>query len=117
MQIQSQADIERLMIERNVSFVFRPSVAELPDGTWVARYPAADWSVMGCCSEEARQRLHAEQLSRMRGANHSDWKVEAVVRHFAEGPVTGVYELDNAVADSVIEAGTQEALDAAVGLP
>jgi len=117
MKIESQADIERLMVERNISFVFRPSVDKQPDGTWVARYPCADWSVTGRHSDEARQRLHAEQFSRMREPDHSDWKVEAVCQHFAEGPVNGVYELDNDIADRVIDAGTQAALDAAVGPP
>ncbi|WP_442931917.1 hypothetical protein [Mycobacterium sp. 050134] len=112
--IESQADIERLMVERNISFVFRLSVTEQPDGTWVARYPGSDWSVVGRGSDEARQRLHAEQLARMRDPNLSDWKVDAVRRHFAGGPVDGLYELDNAFADRVIEVGTQAALDAAL---
>ncbi|UQB93086.1 MULTISPECIES: hypothetical protein [Mycobacterium] len=117
MNVETQADIERLMVERKISFVFRPCITERPDGTWVARYPAADWSVTGRDADEARQRLHAEQLARIRDPNRSDWKVDAVRRHFAEGPLDGVYELDNAVADRVIEAGTQAALNAAVGSP
>lgn len=111
MRIETQADVERVMLERNVSFVFRPCITEQPDGSWNACYPGAQWSVSGRDADEARNRLHAEELTRMRDPNHSDWKVEAVRRHLNEGPIEGVYELDNATADRVVDEGTQAALD------
>lgn len=114
MNVETQADIERLMVERKISFVFRPCITEQSDGTWVARYPAADWSVTGRDVDEARECLRAEQLTRMRDPSYSDWKIEAVRQHFAAGPVDGVYELDNDIADCVVDTGTQAALDAAV---
>lgn len=113
-KIENQADVERIMAERNISFVFRPSITAQPDGTWIARYPGADWSVSGRDADEARRRLHAEELTRMRDPNHSEWKVNAVRRHLTEGPIDGVYELDNETADQVINAGTQAALDAEI---
>ncbi|EUA36335.1 hypothetical protein I549_1923 [Mycobacterium avium subsp. avium 2285 (R)] len=114
MKIETQADVERLMAERNISFVFRPSITAQPDGTWIARYPGADWSVSGRDAEEARRALHAEELTRMRDPNNADWKVEAVRRHLTEGPIDGVYQLDNETADRVIDDGTQAALDAEI---
>lgn len=53
MNVETQADIERLMVERKISFVFRPCITEQPDGTWVALYPAADWSVIGRDADDA----------------------------------------------------------------
>lgn len=114
MNVETQADIERLMIERNVSFVFKPSVTEQPDGTWIARYPGAQWSVRGSDAQQARQRLHDEQLARMRDPAACDWKIEAVRQHFSEGPVEGVYALDNDITDRVLDVGTPGALEAAV---
>lgn len=114
MRVESQADIERVMVERKVSFVFRPSVTEQSDGTWVARYPGADWSVSGRDADEARQRLHAEQLSRMGDSTYTDWKIEAVRQYLEDGPIDGVYALDNHTVDRVVETGTRAALDAAV---
>ncbi|OBJ92997.1 hypothetical protein [Mycobacterium sp. 1245852.3] len=115
MNIETQADIERLMIERNISLVFKPSVTEQPDGTWVALYPGAQWSVSGRDAQQARQRLHDEQLARMRDPATLDWKIEAVRRHFSEdGPVEGVYALDNDITDHVLDVGTPAALGAAV---
>ncbi|EUA65509.1 hypothetical protein I553_10806 [Mycobacterium xenopi 4042] len=87
-KIENQADVERIMAERNISFVFRPSITAQPDGTWIARYPGADWSVSGRDADEARRRLHAEELTRMRDPNHSEWKVNAVRRHLTEGRST-----------------------------
>ncbi|EUA17379.1 hypothetical protein I552_0580 [Mycobacterium xenopi 3993] len=42
--------------------------------------------------------------------------MEAVRRHLTEGPIDGVYELDNETADRVIDDGTQAALDAEIAL-
>ncbi|CQD24577.1 hypothetical protein BN1232_06270 [Mycobacterium lentiflavum] len=114
MNVETQADIERVMVQRNVSFVFRPSVTEQADGNWIARYPGADWSVSGRDADEARQRLHAEQLSRMGDSTHADWKIEAVRQYLENGPIDGVYALDNDTVDRVVDAGTPAALDAAV---
>ncbi|EUA17378.1 hypothetical protein I552_0579 [Mycobacterium xenopi 3993] len=58
MKIETQADVERLMAERNISFVFRPSITEQPDGTWIACYPGADWSVSA-----ATPKRHAERCT------------------------------------------------------
>src|SRR5258708_32829173 len=107
MKVETPADIERLMVERNISLVFGPSVTVQPDGSWAACYQAADLSVRGHDADEARQRLYAEQLTRMRDPNHSDWKVEAVLRHLADVPIDGDYEGNNGVADQLIDAGTQ----------
>lgn len=111
MKIETQADVERVMAERNISFVFRPVITEQPDGTCNARYPGATWSATGSDPDEARRQLRAEELARIQDPANADWKVEAVRRHLAEGPIDGVYELDNQTADQVIDAGTLEALD------
>lgn len=111
MRIETQADVERVMMDRNMSFVFRPCITEQPGGSWNAFYPGAGWSVSGRDADEARSRLRAEEFTRMRDPNHADWKVEAVRRHLTEGPIEGVYELDNATADRVVDEGTQAALD------
>lgn len=114
MDIETQADIERLMVERNVSFVFRAVVTEQPDGTWVARYPGAQWSVRGRDAQHVRQLLLDEQIARMRDPSERDWKIAAVRQHFSQGPIDGVYVLDNNTVDHVLDAGTSDALDAAL---
>lgn len=114
MIVETQADIERVMVERNISFVFKPSVTEQPDGSWIARYPGADWSVSGGDAAEARQRLHAEELARMGDSTHADWKIEAVRQYLEKGHLEGVYALDNGTVDQVVDAGTSAALDAAL---
>jgi hypothetical protein len=43
MTIETQADVERIMLDRGVSFVFQPVLTEQPGGGWIAHYPAADW--------------------------------------------------------------------------
>jgi hypothetical protein len=50
----------------------------------------------------------------MRNPNNSEWKVEAVRRYFAEGPIDGVYVLDKETTDHVINAETPEALDSEI---
>lgn len=114
MDVETQADIERVMVERNVSFVFKPCIIEQPDGSWLARYPGADWSVSGGDETAARQRLRAEQLARMGDSTHVDWKIQAVRQYLENGHADGVYVLDNDTVDQVIDAGTSAALDAAV---
>jgi hypothetical protein len=112
--IETQADVERLMIERNVSFVFDPLLTEQPDRTWVARYPGTDWSVIGHSSDDARARLRAEELNRMTNPGASSWKINAVRQHVEHGPIAGVYELDNDAADRIIQDGTPAALAAEI---
>ncbi|WP_168710598.1 hypothetical protein [Mycobacterium intracellulare] len=114
MEIETQADIERLMVERNVSFVFKPAVTEQSDGTWVARYPGADWSVSGKDADQARQRLHDAQLAQMGDPDRRDWKITAVRQYLSHGPGEGVYALDNDITDRVLDDGTPAALDAAL---
>ena len=69
--------------------------------------PATRAPIGQSSADEARRRLHAEQLTRMRDPNYSDWKVQAIRQHFAEGPIDGVYELDNVVADRVVDDGSR----------
>lgn len=114
MKIESQTDVERVMAERDISFVFRPLMTEQPDGSYVARYPGADWSVTGPDSDQARTRLRDEELARIGDPTTADWKINAVRLHLSEGPIDGVYELSNETADRVIDAGTPAALDAEI---
>lgn len=114
MTIETQADVERLMIERNVSFVFEPLLTEQPDRRWVARYPGTDWSVTGHSSDDARGRLRSEELNRMTSSEASSWKINAVRQHIEHGPIAGVYELDNDTADRIIQGGTPAALAAEI---
>jgi hypothetical protein len=39
-----------------------------------------------------------------------------VRQHIEHGPIPGVYELDNAAADRAIDAGTTEAMNAAIAI-
>jgi hypothetical protein len=112
--IRTQADVERIMVERNVSFVFDPLISQQPDGAWLARYPGADWSVTADNADEARAQLRVEELRRMSDPEASSWKINAVRLHVEHGPVDGVYELDNTAADRAIQAGTPAALDAEI---
>jgi len=112
--ITTQADVERIMIERNVTFVFKPLITEQPDGTWTARYPGADWSVTGDTEADARAQLRAEELRIIDTPAATDWKINAVREHFENGPVPGVHVLDNAAADRALAAGTPEAMSAEI---
>lgn len=110
--INTQADVERIMVDRNVSFHFQPLLTEQPDSTWTARYPGADWSVTATSEADARAQLRAEELRRIDTPDASAWKISAVRQHIDHGPIPGVYELDNAAADRAIQAGTAEAMNA-----
>lgn len=112
MAIETQEDIERIMLERNVAFHFETLLTEQPEGSWVARYPGADWSVTGSDKEQAGQRLRAEILQRIGTPDAHKWKINAVRRHIENGPIVGVYEIPNADFDRAVEVGTTEALDA-----
>jgi hypothetical protein len=112
--INTQADVERIMVDRNVSFVFQPLLTEQSDGTWVGRYPGADWSVTATSEHDARAQLRAEELRRVNTPDASRWKVNAVRQHIEHGPIAGVYELDNTAADRAIQAGTPEAMAAEI---
>ncbi|WP_293003779.1 hypothetical protein [Mycobacterium sp.] len=114
MTITTQADVERIMIDRDISFHFQPLVAEQEDGSWTAAYPGADWNVTGATADEARAQLRAEELQRIGTAEAASWKVNAVRQHIEQGPIPGVYELDNAAADDAIAAGTTAAMNAAI---
>jgi hypothetical protein len=113
MAIETQADVERIMLVRDISFVFQP-VVEQRDGGWVARYPAADWHATGDTAGQARARLREQELQRMGTPAATEWKIAAVRQHVEDGPIPGVYELDNAAAGRAIDAGTTEAMNAAL---
>jgi hypothetical protein len=53
-----------LMIERGVAFTFRPHVGQLDDGSWRARYPAADWSATRVSRAHAIANLADAALNR-----------------------------------------------------
>lgn len=113
MAIETQEDVERIMLERDVAFHFDPLLTEQPDGSWVARYPGADWSVTGSDKEQAGQRLRAEILQRIGTPDAHKWKINAVRHHIENGPIVGVYEIPNADFDRAVEVGTG-AVDAAL---
>lgn len=116
MTITTQADVERIMIDRDISFHFQPILTEQPDRTWQAHYPAADWSVTADTAEQARAKLLQAELDRIDTPEANAWKIAAVRQHIEHGPIPGVYELDNAAADQAIAAGTDEAMNAAIAL-
>ncbi|MCA2249779.1 hypothetical protein JF729_18540 [Mycobacterium intracellulare] len=89
---QELADIMR---ERGTAFVFRPQVHRQSDGSWLAHYPGADWSVTGDDSLSALEKLGQAQLDRLRDPGEADWQTAAVRQHLENGPVPGVYEIDN----------------------
>lgn len=111
MTIETQADVERIMLDRNVSFVFQPVLTEQPDHTWIARYPGADWHTTGDTADQARARLRDKELQQIGTPEATDWKINAVRQHIEHGPIPGVYELDNTAADRALAAGTPEAMN------
>jgi hypothetical protein len=114
MTITTQADVERIMVDRDISFHFQPVLTEQADGTWTAAYPASDWHASGATADAAREQLRAEELRRIGTPEATSWKINAVRQHVEHGPIPGVYELDNAAADDAIAAGTTEAMNAAI---
>ncbi|MCH9728198.1 MAG: hypothetical protein K0U84_00675 [Actinomycetia bacterium] len=83
----------RIMAERQSAFVFDPVTTQEADGTWLSRYPGADWSVTGDTCEDAETRLYAEELVRMRDPETARWKSHAIVAYVENGPIAGVYEI------------------------
>jgi hypothetical protein len=111
MTIETQDDVARIMIDRDVSFHFQPILTEQPDGTWIAHYPTADWTVTGTSEQDARAKLRAEELRLIGTPEATNWKINAVRQHIEHGPIPGVYELDNTAADRAIAAGTPQAMN------
>ncbi|MGJ6127032.1 hypothetical protein QN239_31065 [Mycolicibacterium sp. Y3] len=112
MKIETQADVERLMMEQGIAIHFRPIISEQPGGTWIARYPCASWFATGSDANDARERLREEGIRHMPDPANAEWKVEAVRRYYADGPLEGVYIFDKETADRIFATdATTEALD------
>jgi hypothetical protein len=105
-------ELTALMLERGVAYTFVPQISLRGDDSWVAHYPAADWSVIGASREDALARLHDAALERRGTRNENVWQIVAVQNHLANGPVAGVYEIPLDVNERIMNsADPQAALD------
>jgi hypothetical protein len=109
-------EMTALMIERGVAFTFRPHVSQLDDGSWQARYPAADWTATGASRDDAIANLGDAALNRRGTPDETSWQVAAVREHLAHGPLGGVYEIPLDVNDRIMastdpQAALTEVLD------
>ncbi|MCH9732001.1 MAG: hypothetical protein K0U84_20400 [Actinomycetia bacterium] len=105
-------ELDALMAKHGVAYSFTPQVSERADGTWEARYPAADWSVTADTRESALAKLGDSLLERRGSDSEVDWQLAAVRRHLAEGPVPGVYAIPLEVNERIMNsADPQAALD------
>jgi hypothetical protein len=110
-------EMTALMIERGIAYLFRPQVSQLDDGSFEARYPAADWSVAGASRDEAIANLGEAVLNRRGTRDETSWQIAAVREHLAHGPLDGVYEIPLDVNDRIMaskdpQAALAEVLDA-----
>jgi len=77
--------------EDSIGFYSRPQVEKLPNGSWHACYPAADWSITAPSREEAIAKLQLEDQRRSK--EQPDYMIrryKALRRHLTE-PMPGVY--------------------------
>ncbi|WP_234816540.1 hypothetical protein [Mycolicibacterium agri] len=114
MNVETRADMADLMRTTGVTFVFVPIITRGDDGTWTARYPGAEWEVTGPDETTVRDRLGFQQRQRMSADADTDWQLTAVRKHLAEGPITGVYELDAETSARVHNPPSVDALQAAL---
>lgn len=115
MSTDIQDELNELMMQRQAAFTFVPQVSRSEDGTWQARYPAADWSVTGETREAALEHLHDIALERRGTENENTWQLDAVRTHLTNGPVPGVYEIPLEVNERIMSSpDPKAALDAVI---
>jgi hypothetical protein len=110
-------EMTALMIKRGIAYLFRPHVSQLDDGSFEARYPAADWTASGASRDDAIANLASAALNRRGTPDETAWQVAAVREHLAQGPLDGVDEIPLDVNDRIMastdpQAALTEVLDA-----
>lgn len=115
MSTETQDELTALMLKRQAAFTFVPQLTRCEDGSWKARYPAADWSATGDTREAALARLHDAAFTRRGTQGENTWQLNAVRDHLTNGPVAGVYEIPLDVNERIMQsADPKAALDAVI---
>ncbi len=105
----SDDQLTALMAQHGVAYFFMPQVSECANGTWEARYPAADWSVTAESRSSAIARLRAALLERRGTQDEDDWQLSAVRRHLDHGPVPGVHAIPLEVHERIMSSADPKA--------
>lgn len=102
-------ELADMMRQRRVSFVFRPQVQQHSDGSWIARYPRADWSVTAGSPTAAVHRLREAERDRMGDSRNGQWQAEAARDHLQHPRTPGVYQLGADMSARITDSRTPEA--------
>lgn len=95
--------------EADYVVLVRPQVRQDGNGSWVAQYPEADWSVTGTSEADARAKIRDEFGRRLRNGESepSSLSEDVLERHRAK-PIPGIYVIDRNVYMSLREAPDAE---------
>jgi hypothetical protein len=108
-EINSQQDLSDLSHDYGLAFSFDPQVEQQSDGSWNAWYPGQDSVVTAEGREAALAALHKWSIDTMDDRSTRDWQVKAVREHLQNGPVPGVYVLDEKRHQRYRESGFSKA--------